>query len=61
MSYLETTTAEKAAEEFISSAKQFGFSDFEALLTTGADDRSLILKTGSNKVRSFYFKNIYIS
>lgn len=30
-------------------AKKFGYSDFEAWLTTGGDDRSLILDSGANK------------
>lgn len=42
--------AEQAAEDTKKAAKLFGFSDFESWLTTGGDDRSLILsKTGANK------------
>ena len=48
-----TSVFEEAVGDFMSSAGRFGFSDFEALLTTGADDRSLILETGSNKVRTY--------
>jgi asparagine synthase (glutamine-hydrolysing) len=41
--------AETAAEEAILRAKKFGYTDFASLLTTGSDDRSIILDTGSNK------------
>lgn len=45
--------SEAAADEACSRARSFGYSDFESMLTTGSDDRSLILETGSNKV-SYY-------
>ena len=39
-----------AAEKAVNAAKLFGFSEFESWLTTGGDDRSLILEaTGANK------------
>lgn len=39
----------KAAEEARQLALAHGYSDFEAWLTSGGDDRSLIKKTGANK------------
>ena len=45
-----------AAEEAYSQARAFGFSDFECWLTTGGDDRSLILESGANKVSITYLK-----
>ena len=45
-----TSTSERYTEEARSMAAKFGFSDFESWLTTGGDDRSLILEgTGANK------------
>jgi len=42
--------ADRAAEEARAAAKLFGFSEFESWLTTGGDDRSLILEnSGANK------------
>ena len=41
--------AVQAAEEARLAAKSAGFNDFEAWLTSGGDDRSLILATGTNK------------
>ena len=43
------STSEKYVEDAIGMAKKFGFSEFECILTTGGDDRSLILETGANK------------
>jgi len=44
------SASEQAAEDARNAAKTFGFSDFEAWLTTGGDDRSLILEgSGANK------------
>jgi hypothetical protein len=44
------TESEQYAQEAIEMAKKFDFTDFEAWLTTGGDDRSLILPdTGANK------------
>jgi len=40
----------KAAEEARQMALAHGYSDFEAWLTSGGDDRSLIKKTAANKV-----------
>ena len=42
----------KAAEEARQMALAHGYSDFEAWLTAGGDDRSLIKKTAANKVSS---------
>ena len=42
----------KAAEEARQMALAHGYSDFEAWLTSGGDDRSLIKKTAANKVSS---------
>lgn len=49
LSSLATSAADLAAQDARNSAKAFGFDDFESWLTTGGDDRSLILKTGANK------------
>jgi hypothetical protein len=44
------TASEKYIQEALAMAHKFGFTDFEAWLTTGGDDRSLILPdTGANK------------
>ena len=44
------STAEKEIHEACSAAKAAGYNDFEALLTSGGDDRSLIdEETGTNK------------
>jgi hypothetical protein len=43
-----------ASQEAYDQAQAFGFSDFECWLTTGGDDRSLILKSGANKVRNVH-------
>ena len=45
-----TSAATMASQEAYDAASAFGFSDFECWLTTGGDDRSLILKSGANKV-----------
>ena len=46
----QPSTAEKAVEDACSVAKAAGYSHFEALLTSGGDDRSLIdEETGTNK------------
>ena len=42
----------KAAEEARQMALAHGYSDFEAWLTSGGDDRSLVKKTAANKVSS---------
>ena len=39
----------KALKQAQAAAKKAGFDEFEALLTSGGDDRSLILETGANK------------
>lgn len=41
--------SELAVEEAIAMATRFNYSEFEAWLTTGGDDRSLILDFGANK------------
>ncbi len=41
--------SDQAAEDARNAAIKFGFSDFEAWLTSGGDDRSLILNSGANK------------
>ena len=46
---VEPSPAMKAAEEARQLALSHGYSDFEAWLTSGGDDRSLIKKTGANK------------
>lgn len=44
------SSAERAAKEACLAAKAAGYDDFEALLTSGGDDRSLInVETGTNK------------
>ena len=48
----EPSRAMKAAEEARQMALAHGYSDFEAWLTSGGDDRSLIKKTAANKVSS---------
>jgi hypothetical protein len=46
-----TTRSEQASAVTCAQAREFKFNDFEAWLTTGGDDRSLILKSsGANKV-----------
>lgn len=45
----QTSAATMASQEAYDQAQAFGFSDFECWLTTGGDDRSLILKSGANK------------
>ena len=49
---IEPSRAMKAAEEARQMALAHGYSDFEAWLTSGGDDRSLIKKTAANKVSS---------
>jgi hypothetical protein len=49
-SEIEPSPAMKAAEEARQMALAHGYSDFEAWLTSGGDDRSLIKKTAANKV-----------
>ena len=49
---IEPSPAMKAAEEARQMALAHGYSDFEAWLTSGGDDRSLIKKTAANKVSS---------
>jgi hypothetical protein len=50
------TRSEQASAAACAQARAFDFNDFEAWLTTGGDDRSLILKTsGANKVCCILF------
>ena len=51
----------KAAEEARQMALAHGYSDFEAWLTSGGDDRSLIKKTAANKVSSRLAEDLYRS
>jgi len=44
-----TSPAVRASEEFRAAASAAGFNEFEGYLTSGADDRSLILDAGTNK------------
>ena len=45
-----SSLADIASDEAREAAKKFGYSDFESWLTTGGDDRSLILEhSGANK------------
>jgi hypothetical protein len=43
------SVSDQAAAEAQAAAKNAGFNEFEAWLTSGGDDRSLILKSGTNK------------
>jgi hypothetical protein len=43
------STSQQYTDEAVRLASKFGYSKFECLLTTGGDDRSLILESGANK------------
>ncbi len=46
---MEEGTSELYVEDALNKAYKHGYSEFEAQLTTGGDDRSLISDTGANK------------
>jgi hypothetical protein len=43
------SVSDQYCEEARAKAIKFGYSEFESWLTTGGDDRSLILESGANK------------
>jgi len=45
----EKSVSEHYCEQARTEAMKFGYSEFESWLTTGGDDRSLILESGANK------------
>lgn len=43
------STSEQYCEEACARASNFGYDTFESMLTTGGDERSLILESAANK------------
>jgi|AntRauTorckE5430_2_1112549.scaffolds.fasta_scaffold00422_10 hypothetical protein len=52
-SIIDIETMDSISEQYCEKARaeaiKFGYSEFESWLTTGGDDRSLILDSGANK------------
>jgi asparagine synthase (glutamine-hydrolysing) len=46
---VDRSTSEQYCDDARAKASQFGYNEFETWLTTGGDDRSLILESGANK------------
>ena len=46
---MDRSISEQYCDDARAKASQFGYNEFETWLTTGGDDRSLILESGANK------------